>query len=253
VKLFPLATIFLAALTGCSFDKAVTGPAACSLQYLDGKAPALPAKQAAKSKEICYSSYAAFHSGISRTPLWSAEFLSKDRVKAAREIERTSEFFAEPNVSAGERAELDDYRRSGYDRGHLAPSGDMPSQKAQQESFSLVNIVPQNGALNRGLWADLEQDVRSTIYRYGVGYIVTGPMFRGEKVNTLRGRVMVPTHIWKAVHIPGIGAVAIVATNNEPSHIEAMTIDQFSQKYGIDPFPSLSPALRSKKLRLSRG
>src|SRR3546814_14226412 len=89
------------------------------------------------------------------------------------------------------------YRRSGYDRGHLAPSGNMPNKESQAESFSLANIVPQNGELNRGIWADLESDIRDTIVRYGVGYIVTGPLFLGGEIDTLHGRVMIPTHIWK--------------------------------------------------------
>ena len=126
----------------------------------------------------------------------------------------------------------------------------MPNKIAQSESFSLANIVPQNGKLNRGLWADLENDVRDTVYRYGVGYVVTGPLFVGEDINTIRNRVMVPTHIWKAVHIPGLGGIVVVATNEANSQIDALTIEKFSQEYGIDPFPSLTPAQRTKRLRL---
>ena len=245
--LIPLAAFFL---SGCSFDSAAAVPANCTLQYLDGQSPIVPDKQRTKSREICYSSYAALHSGVSRTALWSAEFISKDRVQSARKIERTSEFFPETNVPIGERAELDDYRRSGFDRGHLAPSGNMPNKEAQAESFSLANIVPQNGELNRGLWADLESDVRDTVVRYGVGYVVTGPLFLGAEIETLHRRVMIPTHIWKAVHIPGLGGLVVVATNEENSKIDAMTIDQFAEKYGIDPFPSLSRDQRQKRLRL---
>src|SRR3546814_5480141 len=86
-----LLPIALALLSGCSFDSAAAAPANCTLQYLDGKAPLIPEKQRSKSREICYSSFAALHSGVSRTALWSAEFLSKDRIGSARKIERTSE------------------------------------------------------------------------------------------------------------------------------------------------------------------
>src|SRR3546814_16274093 len=88
-----LLPIALALLSGCSFDSAAAAPANCTLQYLDGKAPLIPEKQRSKSREICYSSFAALHSGVSRTALWSAEFLSKDRIGSARKIERTSETF----------------------------------------------------------------------------------------------------------------------------------------------------------------
>src|SRR3546814_9574806 len=114
---------------------------------------------------------------------WSAEFLSKDRIGSARKIERTSEFFAETQIPVSESAEPDDYRRSGYDRGHLAPSGNMPNKESQAESFSLANIVPQNGELNHGIWADLESDIRETIVRYGVGHIDTGALFLGGEID----------------------------------------------------------------------
>src|SRR3546814_6547563 len=96
----------------------------------------------------------------------------------------------------------------------------MPNKESQAESFSLANIVPQNGELNRGIWADLESDIRDTIVRYGVGYIVTGPLFLGGEIDTLHGRVMIPTHIWKAVHVPGLGGIVVVATNEKDSQIE---------------------------------
>src|SRR3546814_5255692 len=58
---------------------------------------------------------------------------------------------------------------------------------------------------------------------------------------------MIPTHIWKAVHVPGLGGIVVVATNEKDSQIDTMNIDQFSGKYGIDPFPSLSTAQRQKR------
>src|SRR3546814_9269925 len=103
--LFPYTQLFRSLLPCCSFDSAAAAPANCTLQYLYGKAPLIPEKQRSKSREICYSSFAALHSGVSRTALWSAEFLSKDRIGSARKIERTSEFFAETQIPVSERSE----------------------------------------------------------------------------------------------------------------------------------------------------
>ena len=87
-------------------------------------------KLAALAQEICYDGYAVLHPGITRTPLWSAEHLTRARIKAARHVRRVNEFHPDPHVPPGERAELSVYARSGYDRGHVSPSGDMPDAQS---------------------------------------------------------------------------------------------------------------------------
>ena len=70
-------------------------------------------------------------------------------VAAARDTVRESQFYADPRLPPADQAQLEDYRRSGFDRGHMTPSGDMPDGQAQQQSFSLANMVPQTPELNR--------------------------------------------------------------------------------------------------------
>ena len=75
----------------------------------------------------------------------------------------------------------EDYTRSGYDRGHLAPAGDMKwSAKAMRESFYLSNICPQKPKLNRGIWKDLEEQCRLWALDNGSLLIVTGPVITGD-------------------------------------------------------------------------
>lgn len=78
------------------------------------------------------------HSGISKTPLWSAEYLTASAIDA--DVPRKDKFHEETLLPQSERAELKDYAKSGYDRGHMAPSADMPTESAQADSFSLANI-----------------------------------------------------------------------------------------------------------------
>lgn len=120
----------------------------------------LNSKLASETRQICYHGYAVLHSGLTRTPLWSAEHLTRERIEAAHGLVRENLFHPDPNLPPRERAELSDYARSGFDRGHMAPSGDMPTSLSQDESFSFANMIPQNPDNNRHLWSELEGSVR---------------------------------------------------------------------------------------------
>jgi endonuclease G len=95
------------------------------------------------------------HSGISRTPLAAAEHLTRARMAAARETRREGNFHEEDRLPAEERARLADYAPSGFDRGHMAPAGEMGTATSMAESLSLANMVPQNTGSNRCLWGSI--------------------------------------------------------------------------------------------------
>jgi endonuclease G len=126
----------------------------------------------------------------------------------------------------------------------------MPSTRSQAQSFTLANIIPQTANLNRRAWRSIESKIRYAAYGSGSAYVVTGPLFIGSRLDTLRGRVFVPSHVWKAVHIPGRGSIVYVATNQRTPTINAMTISQFSRQYAINPFPALSGRYRDQLLTL---
>jgi len=215
--------------------------AACGQHLFRGAQPVLPDKMAQHLTLVCYQGYASANSAITRTPLWSAEHLTAQRIDTARATERVSKFFADPSLVPDARGELSDYRRSGFDRGHLAPSGDMPGREEQRQSFSLANIAPQNAELNRGLWAELESRVRDLAERAGDVWVVTGVLFEGGRINTTPdGRVMVPTAFWKAVMVPGRGAVVFVAPNSDVSRIDRVSLSAFQQRSGIAPFAHMN-------------
>jgi len=212
----------------------------CRGQYLAGVMPAyVHPRLERRTTRICYRAFSIGYSALTRTPLWSAEKLTAAAVADAHDMARVNDFHSDLHVVQSDQATLADYRGSGYDRGHMAPSGDMPTAQAQAESFTLANMVPQTPELNRHLWADVEQAVRALARTDAVIYVVTGPVFEGAELDSLGGRVAVPTSTYKAVYIPGQGAAAYIATNTAAPVLTVVSIAALMQKSGIDPFPSL--------------
>jgi endonuclease G len=229
-------------------------PADCPPQLLDGTPPRLANERlAARTQGLCYTGYAALHSGITRTPLWSAEHLTRERLDAARGLERVNNFHPDVNLPREERAELSDYSRSGYDRGHMAPSGDMPDPQAQAESFSLANMIPQAPNNNRILWEGIESAVRDLARSDGELYVVTGPIFQGQTLQQLHGRVLVPTSLFKAVYDPKRHqAGAYLVPNAAGNQWEPVSIAQLQQLAGIDAFPTLPAAVKESAMPLPK-
>lgn len=224
----------------------------CPALFADGHAPVLVnPKLVARTVPLCFTAFAVLHSGLTRTPLYAAEHLTRASVADARTVARDDSFHEEPRLPDDARASLADYVRSGFDRGHLAPAGDMPSDLAQAQSFSLANIVPQDRAMNRGLWSDIEEGVRRLARRRGSLYVVTGAIFTGASVREIAGHVLVPTRLFKALYDPASGeAGAYLARNADDGDWQAVSIQDLERASGIDVFPGLPPAARASAMSL---
>lgn len=90
-----------------------------------------------------------------------------------------------------------DYRRSGYDRGHMVPSGDRTlTPRDNSLTFLMTNIFPQVSANNRGPWRELEQYGRDLVQQKGKALYVIGGIY-GDSGKV--GRVTVPSRVWKVI------------------------------------------------------
>src|SRR5579883_691244 len=229
-------------------NQGLSAETGCASQLLQGAAPIIKnQKLASQTYALCFSEIALQYSGLSRTPLWSAEHLTARRIEQARSLPRlhADAFHEEPSLPREYRAELSDYRRSGFDRGHMAPNGDMSTPEAQQESFSLANMIPQDPCNNEVLWEGIESAVRDLALAEQEVFVVTGPAFLGEELQSLRGRVLVPSHIFKAVYVPSRNAAgAYFAPNDSSQSWEAISLAELETKIGIDVFPSLDAKVR---------
>ena len=249
-KIIPVATLLFLLLAGVT--QAFAGRTGCPLHYFLGVSPNIGNPKMLKdSREICFTRFGVMHSGITRTPLWSAEHLTRDNLSSAEGLVRINSFRPEESLPAGSRAELGDYSRSGFDRGHMAPNGDMPDKASQFESFSLANIVPQDPESNRGVWQKIESSVRTLAKKRGELFVITGPLFRGEKVRQVGGRVMVPSHIYKIVLDPKRGRAGAYLVENAPtSEFATMSIAELEAIAGIDFFPTLPASVKKEKMDL---
>lgn len=119
------------------------------------------------------------------------------------ETPRGDSFAPDPEVEGC--ATLNDYRRSGYDRGHMAPAGDMKwSREAMRQSFLLTNVCPQAGELNRGAWQKLEEKCRQKALADSAVIIICGPIFLPEEGVERIGStgVAVPRRFFKVILSP---------------------------------------------------
>lgn len=223
---------------------------ACAAQYVDGTQPQLTnAKLAPKTRAICFSEYAVLHSGVTRTPLWASEHLTYNEL--LMDIDRKDNFHAEQSLPEDERAELADYAGSGYDRGHLAPAGDMPSVEAMSESFSLANMTPQNPTNNRGLWSSIEAKTRNLAKERGELFVVSGAIFEGSSIKRLNNRVFVPSSYFKAIYDANTGeSGAYWVANDANKNYKILSINELVQTAGIDPFPSISETSKNNVMTL---
>lgn len=223
----------------------------CPAEFAGGIAPdVVNPKLTDKLRELCYSQFAVFHSGLTATPLFVAQYLSSGLVAQARGIHREDVFHPELQLPQAERSELQHYRSSGFDRGHMAPAGDMATKKSQDESFTLANIIPQMPTLNRGGWADIEETTRRLASRYGEVYVVTGPAFSGTKLSRIGGRVLVPSNVYKAIYVPSTGQASAWWADNATGQMEVISVAELATRIGADVFPAVPPSAKAALLSL---
>lgn len=172
--------------------------AQCSKFFAGQRPPAVAPRP--RLRELCYDGFAVLHSGDTRTPVFVAQSLNRNNVGGIRR-QKSDRFYTDARLPRSERAELEDYKRSGYSRGHMAPSGDMSTEEAMAQSYSLANMVPQAIRHNSGAWARIEEDTRRYVQRaQGEVFVITGAVFAPDTPRIGDNGVGVPSHLFKLVY-----------------------------------------------------
>lgn len=148
----------------------------------------------------------------------------------------------------------DDYRNSGYDRGHLCPAADQKwSEKAMTDCFVMSNIVPQDHALNSGAWQTLEKKERLWALRDSALVIVAGPIYKESDAARIgETGVRVPSAFYKIIAAPYLKSprgIAFVYPNmTSPGNMEkyVMTIRDVEKLTGLNFLSGLPDMLEDE-------
>jgi endonuclease G, mitochondrial len=157
--------------------------------------------------------YVLDHDNDKKVATWVSYHLTDKYL--VQNVPRSDDFRPDPDLPKGQRSELADYNKSGYDRGHLCPAEDMRRDaQTESETFLLSNMAPQVGAgFNRQIWKNLESKVRQWAKKRKNIYVLTGPIYANRTYPTIGpNKVAVPSHFYKII-------VSATPKGNDPDTI----------------------------------
>jgi endonuclease G, mitochondrial len=202
-----------------------------------------------KDKVISHTGFSLLFSNNHKQAVWVAYELTKEETNKI--YSRTDRFIPDPKISTG-TANNNDYLRSGFDRGHLAPASDMGwSAEAMAESFYYSNISPQAPSFNRGIWKKLEELTRTWAVENEAVCITTGPVLEKNLPSLGANKVSVPRFFYKVIldhKEPEIKAIGFIMPNEGsslPLQNFAVSIDSVEALTGLDFFHLLPDSLES--------
>lgn len=196
---------------------------------------------------IRHYSYTVSYNPALCIPNWVAWELNAG--KLVERESRNSHFYPDPELPQDMAVTTDEYKNSGWDRGHMCPAGDNKYHwRAMDASFYMTNVCPQNGNLNRGDWKELEEACRLWAAKEPL-YIVCGPVLYKQPQYGYIGqtfRIRIPDAFFKVVltglhsgHPRAIGFVYKNGAGNRPRDKYANTVDEVERLTSLDFFPAL--------------
>ena len=192
---------------------------------------------------IIHAGYTVSYNPEWHIPNWVSYELTRDETEG--KLDRSDDFEVDPKVK-GVCPSNEDYKRSGYDRGHMAPAADMKwNSTVMKECFYYSNMCPQKHSLNAGRWKTLEEKVRDWAQEDSAIVIVCGPIV-DKGYNTIgNARVAVPQRFFKVILVPFLKkprAIGFIMKNEKeelPLSSYAVSVDRVEKITGMDFFSAL--------------
>ena len=195
--------------------------------------------------------YTVSYDVLNKQPHWVAYELTSSEL-AGKNSRKGKNFRPDDNANVPQ-ADYNDYRNSGWTKGHLAPAADFKwSDEAMNYTFYFTNCSPQAEYFNQISWERLEKRVRDWANQFGKVYVVTGPII-GDAVNGRIGlnRITVPDAFFKAVlthdeeSYHAIGFILENSSVPQPYTSCCVTIDDIERITGLDLYHNLDDAIES--------
>lgn len=184
---------------------------------------------------------------------WVAYQLNFRQINGTTTRKKNERWKQDPKIITGS-SKLSDYKKSGYDRGHLVPAADMKlNTTSMRETFYMSNISPQHKDCNRFIWKELEKNIRDFIKnKNDVLYIVTGPLLNNDLKSFIGNNVTIPEYFFKVLldYSPtSAKAIGFIIPNHktDKKFTEfAVSIDYIEKITKIDFFYNLSDSIENK-------
>lgn len=212
----------------------------------------IPAKLTDRPEIIIkHSGYTLSYNTQHNTPNWVTWMLTKSHINGKEP--RSNQFLPDHYVPLSFRVLPSDYTGGGYDRGHLYPAADASwSPTSMKESFYMSNMCPQDPALNRRYWKELESKCRTWVLTEDTLYIVCGPIYSGNsKTIGKTHKVTVPTGFFKVIlslrkgHAKAIGFLYDNTSIKQSLSSTTMSVDAIELLTGIAFFYTLEDSLEN--------
>lgn len=159
-------------------------------------------------------------------------------------FKRKNNFKEDKEIKEGS-ASLSDYRKSGYDRGHLKPAAVSKGTKLDMDqSFLMSNMSPQLPEFNRQGWKGIETEVRKLLQIQDSIIVYTGPVLNNIDSFIGNNKVGIPKYYYKAVLLgDSTKTIAYLVPHEKlfkPYSRYNISTDSLERILGFDLFPGLN-------------
>lgn len=115
-------------------------------------------------------------------------------------IKKRPRFYSEKNLPMKYRSKSNDYKKSDYDRGHLAPDAAFDyNKKVLRKTYTMANVIPQVPRVNRYTWIKAERYARSIAYKLGSVTVINGVVYSDNPKTIGKNKIAVPDAYWKMI------------------------------------------------------